>query len=218
MNKTISYTRMCSKCRKLSIEPAIIPHVAEVKYEGKVHSVEIPSLHVGKCTECRHILFDLQTDAEIDAAFRRQQKILTAEQILAGRKRLKLKQEVLAQKLGTARATISRWEKRRLVPSRAMDSKLRAYFHSKAFRDLLDQIELDSSIGVIVNDDVGVVCSKDLSSTPIKKPSTFVEIDEDRPKLVNRITRYLHPLDTSTEEYFEAVRHQGSFFRLMGGR
>src|SRR5262249_23556003 len=127
MKKSLPFPRMCPTCCKKTVQLATIEHVAEVKYESRTYSVEIPDLKGGKCSACEEIYFDLETDAQIDTAFRRKLRLLTAEQIRAGRKRLGLKQEELADALDIAKATITRWENRKLIPSRAMNKILKAY-------------------------------------------------------------------------------------------
>jgi putative zinc finger/helix-turn-helix YgiT family protein len=146
MKEPIPYPRTCPACATRTVLPATIHHVAKIKYEGKIYTVEIPDLKVGQCL-CGEVVFDLETDAQIDAAFRRVVKLLTADQIHTGRIQLKLKQGELASALDVAKATISRWETRALIQSRAMDKFLRAYLHDPNFRELMRQIDADSTIG-----------------------------------------------------------------------
>ena len=148
---TNPYPRMCPACGKRTVVPATIPHVAKIKYESRVYCVEIPDLKVGQCP-CGEVLFDLETDRQIDTAFRQVARLLTPEQILTGRKRLGLKQGELARALDVAKATISRWETCALIQSRAMDKLLRAFFHSDHVRELMRKIDSDSLIGTLVLD------------------------------------------------------------------
>jgi len=53
--------------------------------------------------------------------------------------KLGLKQQELAEQLGVAPETISRWVNGALIQSRAMDNLLRLYFDSKEVRSLLRQ-------------------------------------------------------------------------------
>ena len=181
---------MCPTCCKKTVQPATITHVAEIKYESRTYSVKIPDLKVGKCPDCGEVYFDLDTDAQIDAAFRGEARLLTPEQILAGRKRLGLKQEQLARALGVAKATINRWENRRLIQSRAMENLLRAYFHSESFRTLLGQIDSNPSIGVVDVDSASVGIKHDENlSAPVGTAPSPPKDNEDGPLPVNRVAQ-----------------------------
>ena len=151
MKNPVAYPRMCPACCA-NVHAATIHHVSKIRYEGRTHDVEIPNLRVGKCL-CGEVVFDLDTDRQIDMAFRCQVGLLTAEQIRDGRKRLRLKQAELARAIGVAKATISRWETRTLVQSKAMDKALRAFFHDPHVRALMRLIENDSSIGTGIGGD-----------------------------------------------------------------
>jgi putative zinc finger/helix-turn-helix YgiT family protein len=116
-----------------------MPYVANLKHDGRVYHIEIPELKVPKCRACGEITFSNDTDDQITAALRSHLKLLTPQQIKAGRKRLGLKAKELAEQLGTAAATVSRWEQGRLIQSRAMDNLLRLFFESEEVRTLLRQ-------------------------------------------------------------------------------
>ena len=183
MNKPLDYPRLCPACCKNSVQATKIHHVAKIKYEGKTHEVEIPELKVGACS-CGEVLFDLETDKQIDLAFRKIVKLLTAEQIHEGRKRLKMKRRELARQLGVAKGTISRWETRALIQSRAMDKLLRVFLHDPAVRDLLRQIDADSSIGTGAEGHVRVFSPTCGGVVPHPTPAT----DSDKSIPVNRLT------------------------------
>ena len=71
-------------------------------------------------------------------------------QIKEGRKALGLLQQELAERLGVAEATISRWETGTLIQSRAMDNLLRAYFALPQLRAALRGAEQDPAFGTEV--------------------------------------------------------------------
>ena len=68
---------------------------------------------------------------------REQLGLLAADQIRKNREALGLSQRVLAEHLGVAAETISRWENGALIQTRAMDRYLRVYFGVPAARAAL---------------------------------------------------------------------------------
>jgi putative zinc finger/helix-turn-helix YgiT family protein len=207
---------MCPTCCKKTVQPAAIEHVAEVKYESRAYSVEIPDLRVGKCSACEEVYFDLDTDAQIDTAFRRKLRLLTAEQIRAGRKRLGLKQEELADALGIAKATITRWENRKLIPSRAMNKILKAYFRSKSFRELLVVIDADPSIGVDEVEETPVVVAGETTLTvTVGMAPAQVEDDECRALPANRVAPYFRRLDPGMEAFLAQMDSRNTVLSIL---
>ena len=118
----------CFNCLKEEVYPATTPYAADVKHDGRLHHIEIPELTIPKCRACGEVVFNYDADDQIMAALRSHLNLLTPEQIKAGRKALGLKSKELARRLGVADATVSRWEKKMMIQSRAMDNLLRAYF------------------------------------------------------------------------------------------
>jgi putative zinc finger/helix-turn-helix YgiT family protein len=116
-----------------------MPYVANLKHDGRIYRIEIPELKIPKCRACGETTFSNDTDDQIIAALRSHLKLLTPQQIKAGRKTLGLKAKELAEQVGVAAATVSRWEQGRLIQSRAMDNLLRLFFESEDVRRLLRQ-------------------------------------------------------------------------------
>ncbi len=129
----------CHACLQKEVYPATIPYTIEVKHDGTLHSVPLPALEVPKCRACGELIFDLRADDQISEALRAQLKLLGPSQIRQARKSLGLKQKELAELLGTAKATICRWETGALIQSRAMDNLLRLFFESEEVRRLLQR-------------------------------------------------------------------------------
>ncbi len=127
-----------------------MPYVAEIKHDGRLHRIKVPELKIPKCRACGEITFSNDTDDQINAALRLQLKLLTPRQIRAGRKGLGLKSKELAERLGVAAETLSRWEQGRLIQSRAMDNFLRAYFAVPELRAVLRGAEQDPNLGTRV--------------------------------------------------------------------
>jgi DNA-binding transcriptional regulator YiaG len=89
-------------------------------------------------------------DEQITEAFRMQLRLLNPAQIWKGRKELGLHHYELAERLGVAEATISRWETGTLIQSRAMDNLLRAYFALPEVRAALRGAGQDPNFGIEV--------------------------------------------------------------------
>ncbi|MBM4090047.1 MAG: helix-turn-helix domain-containing protein [Planctomycetes bacterium] len=127
----------CPECGKRQVRPANIHHNAEIKHDGRVYSVAIPSLKVPRCEACGELVFDNDADSQIADALREQLALLSPGQIRQNREQLRLSQRDLAEHLGVAVETISRWENGVLIQSRAMDRYLRVYFGVPAARAAL---------------------------------------------------------------------------------
>jgi HTH-type transcriptional regulator/antitoxin MqsA len=76
---------------------------------------------------------------QISAAFRRQARLLTPEEICQGREKFGLTQKEFAHLLGVGEPTISRWETGGQIQQRAMDRFLRVCLASPAADDLLSR-------------------------------------------------------------------------------
>ena len=72
---------------------------------GSVHS-----LWAGKCESCGEYTFGNESEEVIDTALRQTVGLLSPDQILQGRRALGLTQSQLAELLGCAQESISRWE------------------------------------------------------------------------------------------------------------
>lgn len=142
------FPQRCGACGKKAVTPATVPHVAEIKHEGKLHKVVVPELRAVRCGACNEVFFTTESDEQITAALRKQLCLLPPEQIRSNRERLGLKQRELAAHLGTADETISRWEGGLLIQSRAMDNLLRLYFTLPEVRTRLsgDQVQVILSV------------------------------------------------------------------------
>jgi putative zinc finger/helix-turn-helix YgiT family protein len=137
----------CLKCRKRDVYPASIPYTAEVNHDGRLYEVRVPALEVPQCRSCGELVFTNRVDEQITDALRAQLRLLAPAQIRESRKALGLLQQELAERLGVAEATISRWETGTLIQSRAMDNLLRAYFALPELRAALRGAEQDPAFG-----------------------------------------------------------------------
>jgi putative zinc finger/helix-turn-helix YgiT family protein len=127
----------CAECGKKEVRPATVPYTAQIKHDGRLYSVEVSKLRVPRCGACGELVFDNDADEQIARALRDHLGLLPAGQIRASREELGLSQRELAEHLGVAVETISRWENGALTQSRAMDRYLRLYFGVPAARSAL---------------------------------------------------------------------------------
>lgn len=141
----------CPNCRQREVVPQTIPYTIDVKHDGLMHNIHLPALTVPKCRSCGHLLFDDGADEQISSALRQHLRLLSPEQIRTNRKALALSQRELAERLGIAEETISRWETGALIQSRAMDNLLRIYFDNSDVRAGLVGGGQDASFGAEVN-------------------------------------------------------------------
>jgi HTH-type transcriptional regulator / antitoxin MqsA len=140
----------CPECGKRDVRPATVRHTSQIKHDGRLYEVEVSRLRVPRCRACGELVFDNDADAQIAAALRRQLGLLSADQIRANREQLGLSQRELAEHLGVAVETISRWENGVLTQTRAMDRYLRVYFAVPAVRAALLRAPSPPSLGAHV--------------------------------------------------------------------
>jgi putative zinc finger/helix-turn-helix YgiT family protein len=143
----------CAKCLKEEVYPETIPYAPEIKHDGRLYRIEIPQLRVPKCRACGELIFSNSVDDQIMQALRVHLRLLTPEQIRSRRVALGLKKKQLAERLGVAAATISRWESGLLIQTRAMDNYLRVYFAVPEARAVLQGAGQDTNLGIKGNAD-----------------------------------------------------------------
>lgn len=102
------------------------------------------------CETCGELVFTSAADEQISDALRAHLRLLTPAQMRQGMKALGLNQQELAQKLGVAKETISRWVNGALIQSRAMDNLLRVYFAFPQVRAALRGTGQDPELGAAV--------------------------------------------------------------------
>jgi|WetSurMetagenome_2_1015567.scaffolds.fasta_scaffold339533_2 putative zinc finger/helix-turn-helix YgiT family protein len=127
----------CPECGKKEVRPAVVAHASEIRHDGRLYTVKVPKLRVPKCGACGELVFENDADEQIASALREQLGLLSPEEIRGNRDKLGLSQRELAEHLGVAVETISRWETGALITSRAMDRYLRLYFTVPAARSAL---------------------------------------------------------------------------------
>jgi putative zinc finger/helix-turn-helix YgiT family protein len=128
---------LCPECGKREVRPATVSDVSHIKHDGRLYTVKLPKLRVPRCQACGELIFDNDADEQIASALREQLGLLSPEQIRRNREALALSQRAMAEQLGVAIETISRWENGALLQTRAMDRYLRVYFGVPAARAVL---------------------------------------------------------------------------------
>lgn len=140
----------CPNCGNLTLVPATADHTAKVRHDGAVHELLLPALELPRCTTCGETVVTAEADERINEALRAHLRLLTPEQIRSGVKALGLQQQELAERLGVAPETISRWVTGAVIQSRAMDNLLRIYFQFPDVRRALAGPAQNPSLGAEV--------------------------------------------------------------------
>jgi putative zinc finger/helix-turn-helix YgiT family protein len=146
------FPRRCPECGKAEVQPATIAYDAEVKHDGRLHAFHIPRLHVNQCAACDEVLFSNLTDDQISQALREHLTLLSPKQIHDSMSTLGLRQKDLAERIGVAAETVSRWMSGTHIQSRAMDNLMRLFFAFDAVRTALASPHPDKNLGVKVAD------------------------------------------------------------------
>lgn len=141
---------LCSDCFTPTVVPTVMDYTAKVKQDGVVHELHLPAVEIPRCQTCGETVITTAVDEQISAALRSRLRLLTPEQMRAGIEKLGLKQYELAERLGVAPETISRWVNGALIQSRAMDNLLRLYFALPEVRDVLRGARQDPQLGTEV--------------------------------------------------------------------
>jgi putative zinc finger/helix-turn-helix YgiT family protein len=142
------YPWECPSCLEGEVYPTTVPYTAEIKHDGLLHTIHVPSLEIPQCRSCGELLFSDHADEQINYALRAHLHLLTPSQIRRRRKQLGLNQGDLAERIGAAEGTISRWETGALIQSRAMDNLLRVFFGLRAVRAVLVGSSQDPNLGL----------------------------------------------------------------------
>jgi putative zinc finger/helix-turn-helix YgiT family protein len=144
----------CPECGKKEVRPVVIDRTSLVKHDGRMHAIEVRSLRVPQCAHCGELVFDNDADDQIGRALREHLGLLPAERIRHEREALGLSQRELAEHLGVAIETISRWENGVLTQTRSMDRYLRVYFGFPDVRAALADVPAVVCAGCTVPEEV----------------------------------------------------------------
>lgn len=130
------FSKKCGnpQCRARAVVLTTIPYSITVDHDGRKHDVAIPDFVVPRCAKCGAVVLDEEANRQISAAFRQQAGLLSPEQIRDARQSLGLQQQQLADMLGIAVSTLSRWETGAQIQQRSLDKFLRLFFDMKEVR------------------------------------------------------------------------------------
>jgi putative zinc finger/helix-turn-helix YgiT family protein len=140
----------CSNCLTRTVVPTVTAYTARVKHDGIVHELHFPALEIPRCQTCGETYTTAAVDDQISDALRSHLRLLTPAQIRKGIEQLGLKQQEVAERLGVAAETISRWVNGALIQSRAMDNLLRLFFGVPEVRKVLQGAKQDPQLGAEV--------------------------------------------------------------------
>lgn len=137
----------CHGCGKPLERRFAPPRVETMKYDGARHEVLVEGMPQWQCDACAITLTDDDSDTVVQDCLRRHIGLLTAAEIREARTVLGLTQAQLAELVGCAAESLSRWENGAILQSRSYDRLLRIFFHLPAARDLLRAVGNDASPG-----------------------------------------------------------------------
>jgi putative zinc finger/helix-turn-helix YgiT family protein len=127
----------CIRCKERKVFEDIVMHEVDVEHDGRSYHVKVDDLKTPKCRKCGFVQPDAEANEAITAAFLVQAKLLLPQQIRAYREELGLTQKLLANTLGVAEATVSRWETGAQIQQRSLDNLLRLFFGLPSVQETL---------------------------------------------------------------------------------
>ena len=148
--KARPYPWPCSNCCTLTVVPAVVDYTGKVKQDGVIHELHLPAIEIPRCQTCGELTYTTEVDEKINDVLRAQLRLLTPAQMRQAIGKLGLKQQELAERMGVAPETISRWVTGALIQSRAMDNLLRLYFALPEVRGVLRGVHQDPQLGTEV--------------------------------------------------------------------
>src|SRR5262245_51991481 len=137
-----AFARKCGHCGQRAVALTVVPYTVQIDHDGRKYTISIPDLSVPRCGSCGTVALDEEANRRISAALRQEVGLLSPEQIRAHRVALGLTQQALADLLGVAVATLSRWETGAQIQQRSLDRFLRAFFALPQLRQALVEDDL----------------------------------------------------------------------------
>ena len=130
--------RRCPKCGHAPLREETITDHFEYRPDGEEPlTIEVHDVPVDVCPKCGEKYFGPAAARVQHAAVCRALGLLTPTEIQAIRERLGPTQSEFSRLTGIGEATISRWERGRILPNRAMDRYLRLLDQNRANLTLL---------------------------------------------------------------------------------
>jgi DNA-binding transcriptional regulator YiaG len=144
------YPWRCRHCGQVKVDRERIDYPAEVKYDGRLVSFVARGIDIPICRACGEKVFTEEVDQQINQALRTHFKLLTPSQIQSAIGQLGLTESQLAERLGIAETTLSRWLDGSVVQPRAMDNYVRIFFHFPDVRATLETQSMAAEVGLVL--------------------------------------------------------------------
>ena len=122
------FSRKCPNCHKPTVETVVGEYSADVEHDGRSYHLTILDLAMRVCSACGNRALLPDSSDRVTDALRSAAGLLPPEEIRSNRTKLHLTQKDLAEHLGIAEATLSRWETGAQIQQRAFDQVLRLFF------------------------------------------------------------------------------------------
>jgi putative zinc finger/helix-turn-helix YgiT family protein len=121
----IDQGRRCPTCGHQPLQPQVIRDEFEYGPDEERIAIVVEAVPVLVCPHCGETLYGPEASRLRCQAICRSQGLLTSEQVKAVRERLDMSQSEFARLTGIGVATLSRWERGRLLQTKALDRYLR---------------------------------------------------------------------------------------------
>lgn len=141
------FPHKCNQCAKKQVVMKAIEYLADVRHDGRNYSFTIPDLEIMVCEGCSEKVFTEKVDKQINEAMRKHIGLMSPAEIRDGVRRIGMSQKQVAECLGLAEATLSRWLNETQIQSRSMDRLLRTFFAFPRARTILSSAEPYHSFG-----------------------------------------------------------------------
>ena len=129
MSPTKPFPWRCIECDLLDVQPSTIrDYGMTVKHDGQEHEICIPEFSVPQCQACGAMHYDIEADRQVQNALRTKVGLLSPDRIRAWRTDLSLTHQQVADALGIANETVSRWESGAMIQSKSNDRFMRIFF------------------------------------------------------------------------------------------
>lgn len=142
------FSPRCGNCKQRAMALATVPYDLQFDHDGRKYPVHIPALTLPKCGNCGGMVIDDEADRVIEAAIRKEAKLLTPEEIRDGRMATGYRtRQDFARALGVPEATVSRWEDGMQFQPRFHNDVMRAFFHVPELRQYLEELHGAKLVG-----------------------------------------------------------------------
>ena len=130
----------CPNCGKAKLEFRLVQDVFEYESDQGPTRIEVDDVPARVCDACGEVFFGPEAILLRHNAVCRKLRLLTPEEIKTIREQLGLSQSQLADLTGIGVASISRWERGRLLQNRAYDNLLRLIQANRSNAEFLSRL------------------------------------------------------------------------------